>query len=117
MTNDPKLRHKEIERKRLIEYLSTPNDCDRDISRREMKGLRFLLGMTQNEFSEFAHLRLGTLRAWEAGKQNAPEHFFHLMKKLIVMKGVATEEEVMSVLNPDEFKRVFASQIEKEGVE
>ena len=39
------------------------------------------------------------------------------MKKLIVMKGVATEEEVMSVLNPDEFKRVFANQIEKEGVE
>ncbi|MGN0495628.1 MAG: helix-turn-helix domain-containing protein [Lachnospiraceae bacterium] len=47
---------------------------------RMIKYLRFQTGMKREDFANFLHIPLGTVRDWEQGKRKMPEYVYELIE-------------------------------------
>lgn len=59
---------------------------------RMMRCLRSLTGMKREDFANYLHIPLGTVRDWEQGKRKMPDYVFELIEYK-VSKELLTEEE------------------------
>lgn len=47
---------------------------------RMIKYLRLLTGMKREDFANYLHIPLGTVRDWEQGKRKMPEYVYELIE-------------------------------------
>ena len=47
---------------------------------RMIKCLRLLTGMKREDFANYLHIPLGTVRDWEQGKRKMPEYVYELIE-------------------------------------
>ncbi len=59
---------------------------------RMIKYLRLSTGMKRQDFANYLHIPLGTLRDWEQGKRKMPEYVYELVEYKI-SKEFASEEK------------------------
>ena len=61
---------------------------------RMVKYLRLSTGMKREDFANYFHIPLGTVRDWEQGKRKMPEYVYELIEykalKELLMKKVTT---------------------------
>lgn len=62
----------------IIENYSEENDAQR--LGRMIKYLRSLTGMKREDFADYLHIPLGTVRDWEQGKRKMPEYVYELIE-------------------------------------
>jgi len=56
------------------------NETDAQRLGRMIKYLRLLTGMKRENFANFLHIPLNTLRDWEQGKRKMPEYVYELIE-------------------------------------
>ena len=69
----------------------TGNETEAQRLGRMVKYLRLSTGMKREEFANYFHIPLGTVRDWEQGKRKMPEYVYELIeykvsKELLVEK-------------------------------
>ena len=51
-----------------------------------VKELRARTGLSQSKFAAKFHIQLGTLRTWEQGIRECPEHIFWMMSRILELE-------------------------------
>ena len=60
---------------------------------RMIKYLRLLTGMKREDFANYLHIPLGTVRDWEQGKRKMPEYVYELIEYKVSNELLTEEEE------------------------
>lgn len=61
---------------------------------RMIKYLRLLTGMKREDFANYLHIPLGTIRDWEQGKRKMPEYVYELIEYKVTRELVRKENEI-----------------------
>lgn len=59
----------------------------------EIRKLREALGMSQNEMARYFGVQRNTFLKWDQGKNNPPEYVICMMRRILILEGVISEEE------------------------
>ena len=60
---------------------------------RMIKYLRLLTGMKREDFADYLHIPLGTVRDWEQGKRKMPEYVYELIEYKVSRELILCAEE------------------------
>ena len=60
---------------------------------RMIKYLRLLTGMKREDFADYLHIPLGTVRDWEQGKRKMPEYVYELIEYKVSRELISRAEE------------------------
>lgn len=60
---------------------------------RMIKYLRLLTGMKREDFANYLHIPLGTVRDWEQGKRKMPEYVYELIEYKVSRELTLKDEE------------------------
>lgn len=60
---------------------------------RMIKYLRQLTGMKREDFANYLHIPLGTVRDWEQGKRKMPEYLYELIEYKVSRELLPGEKE------------------------
>ncbi|MCQ2538226.1 MAG: helix-turn-helix domain-containing protein [Lachnospiraceae bacterium] len=60
---------------------------------RMIKYLRQLTGMKREDFANYLHIPLGTVRDWEQGKRKMPEYLYELIEYKVSRELLSVEKE------------------------
>lgn len=71
------------------------NDNETDAQRlgRMIKYLRLITGMKREEFANYLHIPLNTVRDWEQGKRKMPEYVYELIEYKVSRELISKDEE------------------------
>lgn len=61
---------------------------------RMIKYLRMLTGMKREDFANYLHIPLGTIRDWEQGKRKMPEYVYELIEYKVTRELVQEEDKI-----------------------
>ncbi len=67
-----------------IEIERMNNENDAQYLGRMIKHLRLLTGMKREDFANYLHIPLGTVRDWEQGKRKMPNYVYELIEYKIM---------------------------------
>ena len=62
---------------------------------RMIKYLRLLTGMKREDFANYLHIPLGTVRDWEQGNRKMPEYVYELIEYKVSNELLTEKEEEM----------------------
>ena len=57
-----------------------------------------LTGLSQSQFCKEYHIALGTLKRWEQGQTQTPEHYLWALNELIEYQRLGTRKELMELI-------------------
>lgn len=60
---------------------------------RMIKFLRLLTGMKREDFANYLHIPLGTVRDWEQGKRKMPEYVYELIEYKVERELIAKGDD------------------------
>ncbi len=60
---------------------------------RMIKYLRLLTGMKREDFANYLHIPLGTVRDWEQGKRKMPEYVYELIEYKVERELIAKGDD------------------------
>lgn len=60
---------------------------------RMIKYLRLLTGMKREDFANYLHIPLGTVRDWEQGKRKMPEYVYELIEYKVERELIAKVDD------------------------
>lgn len=60
---------------------------------RMIKYLRLSTGMKREDFANYFHIPLGTVRDWEQGKRKMPEYVYELIEYKVTKELIVEKEE------------------------
>ena len=60
---------------------------------RMIKYLRLLTGMRREDFANYLHIPLGTVRDWEQGKRKMPEYVYELIEYKVERELIAKGDD------------------------
>ena len=63
-----------------LELELSENEAEAQRLGRMTRYLRMLTGMKREDFAEYLHIPLGTVRDWEQGKRKMPEYLYELIE-------------------------------------
>ena len=71
------------------------NDNETDAQRlgRMIKYLRLMTGMKREDFANYLHIPLNTVRDWEQGKRKMPEYVYELIEYKVSRELTLKDEE------------------------
>ena len=71
------------------------NDNETDAQRlgRMIKYLRLMTGMKREDFANYLHIPLNTVRDWEQGKRKMPEYVYELIEYKVSRELTLNDEE------------------------
>ena len=69
------------------------NETDAQRLGRMIKYLRLVTGMKREEFANYLHIPLNTVRDWEQGKRKMPEYVYELIEYKVSRELVLKDEE------------------------
>lgn len=61
---------------------------------RMIKYLRLLTGMKREDFANYLHIPLGTVRDWEQGKRKMPEYVYELIEYKVSREFILDGEDM-----------------------
>jgi len=67
------------------------NETDAQRLGRMIKYLRLLTGMKREDFANYLHIPLNTLRDWEQGKRKMPEYVYELIEYKVLRELISKE--------------------------
>lgn len=68
------------------------NETDAQRLGRMIKYLRALTGMKREDFANYLHIPLNTVRDWEQGKRKMPDYVYELIEYKVSRELLANEE-------------------------
>lgn len=84
---------------------------------RMIKYLRFQTGMKREDFANFLHIPLGTVRDWEQGKRKMPEYVYELIEYKVTRELIKESRQAQFGLFIFDFRNGFTpGGIEKFGI-
>ena len=69
------------------------NETDAQRLGRMIKYLRLMTGMKREDFANYLHIPLNTVRDWEQGKRKMPEYVYELIEYKVSRELILKEEE------------------------
>lgn len=76
-----------------IEFSASNKETDAQRLGRMTKYLRLLTGMKREDFANYLHIPLGTVRDWEQGKRKMPEYVYELIEYKVSRELLDKEED------------------------
>ncbi len=76
-----------------IEFSASNKETDAQRLGRMIKYLRLLTGMKREDFANYLHIPLGTVRDWEQGKRKMPEYVYELIEYKVSRELLDKEED------------------------
>lgn len=73
-----------------IEFENNESDAQR--LGRMVRYLRLLTGMKREDFANYLHIPLGTVRDWEQGKRKMPDYVYELIEYKVSKEGLIKKE-------------------------
>ncbi|MCQ2497088.1 MAG: helix-turn-helix domain-containing protein [Lachnospiraceae bacterium] len=86
----------------LVENMSAESEAQR--FGRMIKYLRLSIGMKREDFANYLHIPLGTVRDWEQGKRKMPDYVFELIEYKVSREFSSNASKQQSANEPDENK-------------
>lgn len=68
------------------------NETEAERLGRMIKYLRLLTGMKREDFANYLHIPLGTVRDWEQGKRKMPEYVYELIEYKVSRELISQEK-------------------------
>jgi len=68
------------------------NETDAQRLGRMIKYLRLLTGMKREDFANYLHIPLNTVRDWEQGKRKMPEYVYELIEYKVSRELISKDE-------------------------
>ena len=69
------------------------NETDAQRRGRMIKYLRLMTGMKREDFANYLHIPLNTVRDWEQGKRKMPEYVYELIEYKVSRELTLKDEE------------------------
>ena len=73
------------------------NETDAQRLGRMIKYLRLMTGMKREDFANYLHIPLNTVRDWEQGKRKMPEYVYELIEYKVSRELTLKDEENANV--------------------